>query len=121
MQVVILLGLLFGVYILPVTLVSGAAVRLVFGLHGNFRTMALALVLGVPQSAIVMFTKNINNKHGFLNGYGIYAVAALSLVGVYFWLTSSRGAKRAHYWIEPSLAVVVIIGFLLSVDNWIAH
>ncbi|MFQ5438004.1 MAG: hypothetical protein ACE5DK_04145 [Paracoccaceae bacterium] len=119
-RVLILIVALLGYYVVPVTLALGAFIRLVSGLHGHRAGMALALLLALPQTAAVTLFENAERVRA-IGQIGVYALPAIALPGLVLWARASWSHRPRHYWIEPLLAVAVVIGFILSIDNWIAH
>jgi hypothetical protein len=123
-KVFLLIGMLFGIYVLAQTLALSAAIRLVFGLNSNRLKMAAALVLALPQTAAVMFgpsgllgpMTNATSTAALV----FYATLLPTLAGWVFWLLARRGLKDGHHWIEAVLVLAVIGLQLLTVNGWIA-
>jgi len=123
-QVFLLIGMLFGVYFLAQVLALSAAIRLVFGLSSNRLKMAVALLLALPQTAVVML-----GPSGLLGpmtdpsstaALVFYASLIATLAGWVFWWLARRGLKDGHYWIEAVLVAAVIALQLITVNGWIA-
>jgi len=124
-RVFLLLAILQVVYVLPLVVVLGAAIRLMFGLNSNRMRMAAALLLALPQSAMVQFGPSVMfGPPGTGTGATaivFYATLALTAAGCVFWWLARRGIPAGRYWIEALLVVAVSAFQLFSVDNWIAH
>ncbi len=123
-RVFVLIAMLLGQYVLTQTLVPSAAIRLLTGGHTNRWKMGAALVLALPQAAIVQLelvpqvTATIGWTPASLAVLGVSV--ALTLAGAVFWWLGRRGLENGRYWLEFALVVVVIGLQLYSVDNWIA-
>ena len=120
LKVPLFILILLAVYVAPLTLVGGAALRtLAPRLSHARRTMGLAGFLGLAQTLVVLYWRSImfaDWQHGPL-WLKLLLGACLILTGAgwVLWWRSMRGAA----WIEPVLALFIAAGWLMSVNNWI--
>ncbi len=119
MGVLKLLGFLFVLYVLPISLLLSAILRLATGRHRSRIGIIMAGALMVPQVVLIFSGRYVAGS--LLESPNILIISVLlTLSGFLGWAKAIYGAGGRYLFVELVIVLAVWVGLVASLDSLIA-